>query len=269
MTTTEAPGRATMVLRQLDYWLTVYRRTWKGTAVFSFLMPLMYVGAMGVLLGEYVDQSGSGPARLEGATSYLAFIAPGILAAQAMQIGADESMWPVMGRLKWHKTYYSMIASPLSIADVVAAQVCYSLFRVGLSCGVFLLVLAPFDVYESALGAVVALPVQLLVGLAFVTPVLGYSAGLTSEQGFALIYRIGVVPMFLFSGAFFPISNLSEPLQWLARATPLWHGVELTRMLTLADLDWSMAVVHVAYLVAVGAAGWWWAVRRLTRRLVI
>ncbi len=269
MATTLAPGRATMVLRQVDYWITVYRRTWKGTAVFSFLMPLMYVGAMGLLLGEYVDRSGAGAARLEGAASYLAFIAPGLVAAQAMQIGADESMWPVMGRLKWHKTYYSMIASPLSIGDVVTAQVLYSLFRVGLSCGVFLLVLTPFDVYESGWGAVLVWPVSLLVGLAFVTPVLGFSAGLSSEQGFALIYRIGVVPMFLFSGAFFPISNLSEPLQWLARATPLWHGVELSRMLTLAQLDLSMAAVHVCYLVAVGALGWWWSVRRLTRRLVI
>ena len=173
-----------------------------------------------------------------------------------------------MGMIKWNKTYYGMIATPLSVADIVAAHLMFVLFRVATTAAVFMVVLAFFGVYASVLGAVLAFGVQLLIGLAFGAVIYGYTAGLSSEAGFALIYRLVIVPLFLFSGAFFPISNLSAPLEWLARLTPLWHGVDLTRMLTLGAVDGSAALVHVAYLAAMSAFGWWWAVRRLTNRLI-
>jgi lipooligosaccharide transport system permease protein len=256
---------ATMVVRQLDYWLTVYRRTWKGSAVSSFLLPLLYVAAMGVLLGGYIEGD---PARLEGASTYLAFVAPGLVAAHAMQTAAEETMWPVMGMIKWHRTYYGMIATPLSVADVVAGHLLFVLFRVTTACAVFLLVLAFFDVYDSLAGGLGALLVSALVGLAFAAPIYGLTAGLAGEAAFAVVYRLAIMPLFLFSGAFFPIANLSAPLEALARLTPLWHGVDLTRMLMLGTLDTPLVLLHVAYLGALAAAGWWWAVRRLTARLV-
>jgi lipooligosaccharide transport system permease protein len=264
--TVPAPtGRVAMVLRQTEYWITVYRRTWRGSAVTSFVMPLLYVGAMGVLLGGFVDR---GSANLDGAPTYLAFVAPGLVAAQAMQTATGEVMWPVMGAIKWNKTYYGMIATPLAIPDIIAAQFMFVLFRVALSCGVFVAVLGFFDVFATVWGAVLTFLAQLLVGLAFAAPLFGFSAGLDSEAGFAVIYRLAIVPLFLFSGAFFPISNLSPALEWLARLTPLWHGVDLTRMLSLDQVDWALAGVHVLYLAALSAVGWWWSVRRLTRRLV-
>ncbi len=173
-----------------------------------------------------------------------------------------------MGAIKWNKTYYGMIATPLTPADIVAAHLAYVLFRVATTAAVFMLVLGLFGVYASWGGAVLAFGVQLLVGLAFGSVIYGYSAGLSSEAGFALIYRLVLIPLFLFSGAFFPISNLSAPLEWLARLTPLWHGVDLTRMLTLDHVDGGLALVHLAYLTAMSALGWWWAVRRLTGRLI-
>ena len=260
------PSRAALVLRQAEYWGTVYRRTWKGSAVTSFVTPLLYIAAMGLLLGGYID---SGDAALGGAPSYLAFIAPGLLAAHVMQTAAGETMWPVMGMIKWNKTYYGMIATPLGISDIVAAHLMFVLFRVATTSAVFMVVLAFFGVYASWAGAMAAFFVQLLIGLAFASVLYGYTAGLTTEAGFALVYRLGVVPLFLFSGAFFPITNLSAPLEWLARVTPLWHGVDLTRMLTLGDLEGSAALVHLTYLVVMAAAGWWWSVRRLRRRLII
>jgi lipooligosaccharide transport system permease protein len=259
-------GRLAMVGRQVDYWMTVYRRTWRGSAITSFLMPLLYVLAMGVLLGGFVDHSGSG--GLEGAPTYLAFVAPGLLSAHAMQIAVGEVTYPVMGLIKWNKTYYGMLATPLSVPDVVAAHLGFVLFRVGSSCAVFLAVLAAFGVFETVPGAVAAFFVQVLIGLAFATPLYGYTAGLKSESGFAVVYRLLVMPLFLFSGAFFPISNLPPSLEWLARLTPLWHGVDLTRMLSLDHVDLSAVMVHVAYLAVMAALGWWWAVRRLTNRLV-
>ncbi|HSE69161.1 MAG TPA: ABC transporter permease [Nocardioidaceae bacterium] len=258
-------GRLAMVLRQREYWSTVYRRTWRGSVISSFVSPLFYVAAMGVLLGGYVD---AGDASLEGAPTYLAYIAPGLLAAHVMQTASGEVLWPVMGMIKWNKTYYGMIATPLSVADIVAAQLMFVLFRVGSTAAVFMLVMAVFGVFETVTGALLAFGVQLLIGMAFASVIFGYTAGLSSEAGFALIYRLVIVPLFLFSGAFFPISNLSAPLEWLARLTPLWHGVDLTRMLTIGSVDGSTALVHLAYLGVMSAFGWWWAVRRLTNRLV-
>jgi lipooligosaccharide transport system permease protein len=259
------PGRLELVLRQVDYWGTVYRRTWKGSAISSFVTPLLYVAAMGILLGGFIDAEG---ADLGGAPTYLAYIAPGLLAAHVMQTASGEVLWPVMGMIKWNKTYYGMIATPLRVSDIVAAHLMFVLFRVATTAAVFMVVLAFFGVYTSVLGALVAFAVQLLIGLAFGAVIYGYTAGLSSEAGFALIYRLVIVPLFLFSGAFFPISNLSAPLEWLARLTPLWHGVDLTRMLTLGSVDGAAALVHVAYLAAMAAFGWWWAVRRLTNRLI-
>jgi lipooligosaccharide transport system permease protein len=261
-----SPSRLTLVLRQVDYCGAVYRRTWKGSAVSSFVTPLLYVGAMGILLGGFIDAGGT---HLGGAPTYLAFIAPGLLAAHGMQTAAGETMWPVFGMIKWNKTYLGMIATPLRIPDIVAAHLLYVLFRVGTTSAVFMVVLAFFDVYASWTGAVAAFFVQLLVGLAFGSVLFGYTAGLSTEAGFAVIYRLGIVPLFLFSGAFFPITNLAVPLQWLARVTPLWHGVDLTRMLTLGQVDAGLALVHMVYLVAMAAVGCWWSVRRLTRRLIV
>jgi lipooligosaccharide transport system permease protein len=253
------------VVRQADYWLLVYRRTWKGSVISSFVNPVLYVLAMGVLLGRYVD---AGPARLGGASSYLAFVAPGLLAAQSMQTAFGETSYPVLSRLKWDKAYYAMSASPLSVGDIALAHLTYAAARIALGSVVFVLVMAPFGVFAGVGGAVLALLAQLLVGLAFATPLYAFSAGLRDESAFSLVFRLGMVPLFLFSGAFFPITNLAGWMQVLARVTPLWHGVELTRMLTLEQVDAGAAAGHVLYLLAVVVAGHAWALRRLGRRMV-
>jgi lipooligosaccharide transport system permease protein len=274
MSTTETTGtppssaprsRLAGAIRMTDYWATVYARTWKGSVITSFVTPLLYIVAMGVLLGGFIAGD---PDKLEGATSYLAFVAPGMLAAQAMTTVFGEVTYPVMGMIKWQRTFYGMIASPLEIADVVLAHLGFVLFRVGTVCAVFTLVMAPFGVFESWWGVLLAFPVQLLIGLAFAAPIYALTVSMRDESGFSLIFRLGMIPMFLFSGAFFPISNLGTVMEWLARLTPLWHGVDLTRMLVLGTVDWWAALVHVVYLAAFAVAGYLIAVRKLTQRLV-
>lgn len=261
----DRPSRLELVSRQSDYWLTVYKRTWRGSVFSSFLTPLLYVLAMGVLLGGFVEGD---PAELEGATTYLAFIAPGLVAATAMQLIFGETTYPVMGMLKWQRIAFGMTSTPLGPIDVLNAHLAFIVFRIATVCGVFMLVMAPFGVYESVLGVAGAFLVQILIGLAFATPIYGLSAGLRDESAFGVLYRLGMIPLFLFSGCFFPIANLPGWMETLAQLTPLWHGVDLTRMLTLDTLDGGMALLHIAYLVALAALGYWWAVRRLTRRLV-
>ena len=251
--------------RQLDYWLTVYKRTWKASVVSSFLSPVMYVLAMGVLLGGFIAGD---PDQLEGATSYLAFVVPGLVAAHAMQTAVGEVTYPVMGAIKWHKTYYAQLATPLEPAHLVSGHLMFVLFRLVTTCGVFMLVLAPFGVFATWWGPFAAYGAQLLVGMVFASLVYGWSARLRDEAGFGVLFRLGIFPLFLFSGAFFPVTNLGDAGAWVARLTPLWHGVNLSRMFSVGVVDWSVAAINVAVLVALLVVGWFWSVSGLTKRLV-
>jgi lipooligosaccharide transport system permease protein len=242
----------------------MYRRTWKSSVVTSFASPLLYVLAMGVLLGNYVHAS---PQRLDGAPSYLAFIVPGLVAAQAMQTAVFESTYPVMSALKWQKRFYAQLASPLEARDLANAMLAFILFRVGSTCGVYFLVMAPFGVFATWWGPIVAWAVTVLTGMAFAVWTFAFSSVIRSEASFGLVFRLGLIPLFLFSGAFFPISNLGPVLAWVARLTPLWHGVDLTRMLCLDHIDGSTALLNLAVLLVVLVVGWWVAIRTLTRRL--
>jgi lipooligosaccharide transport system permease protein len=256
--------------RLVDYWWIVLRRTWQGGVISSFLTPLLYVLAMGVLLGGFIEGD---PETLDGATSYLAFVAPGLLASQVMVTVFGETTWPVLGSIKFDRTYLAMIATPLRVRDVVLGHLGFCLVRVAIVAAVFVLVLVPFGVFASWWGAVAAFAVQLLVGAAFAGPVYAITVRALSEAVNNLLFRIVMMPLFLFSGAFFPVDNLPQPLEALARVTPLWHGVDLTRMLTTApspqDLDGARLLVHVAYLAAVAGIGLWAAVRQLERRLSV
>jgi lipooligosaccharide transport system permease protein len=258
-------GPVTGVLRQVDSLVTIYRRTWKGTVFSSFVSPLFYVLAMGVLLGSYVHVSSQ---RLEGAPSYVAFIVPGLIAAQAMQTAVGETTWPVMSAIKWQKTFYAQLATPLRPRDLANAMLCFVLFRVGSTCGVYFLVMAPFGVFATWWGPVLAWLVTMLVGLTFGTWVFAFSAHTRSEASFTLIYRLGLIPLFLFSGAFFPISNLGTVGEWVARCTPLWHGVNLIRMLCLDTVVGSTAAINLLVLVVLTIIGWGLALRSLRARLL-
>lgn len=264
-TPTAPSGLVSGALRMVDYWLTVAARTWKGAVVTTFVTPFLYVLALGVLLGGFIEAD---PATLDGATTYLAFVAPGMVAAHSMNIAFAEMTYPVMGMLKWQRIYYSMIASPLAPSHIVLAQVAWVVLRTLLACGVFLLVLAAFGVFDTFWGVLAAWVLQGLIVLAFTTPVLLFSLSIRGEESFALIFRLGMIPLTLFSGTFFPIGNLGPVLEKIAMASPLWHGVDLTRMLTLGRLDWGVAALHVVYLVVLAAVCWWLAIRKLAERLV-
>jgi lipooligosaccharide transport system permease protein len=257
----------TLVTRLAPYWLTVYRRTWRGSVVTSFLMPFLYLAALGVGLGSFVDDN-AGPSALGGVT-YLAFIAPGLLAITAMQTAIGETTYPVMGGFKWHRVYFSMAATPLQVADIVAAQLAFVLVRILISCGFFVAILALYSAVGTWWQALLVLAVMLLIGSAHATPMIAISSRMKNESGFALVFRLGVLPMSLFSGAFFPISQLPAALEWLAYLTPIYHGVDLCRMITLGEGNGWLAAAHVAYLAAFTAVGWYFSVTGFARRLAL
>lgn len=264
-TSTGGLGFVDGVGRQVDYWVTVSRRTIRGSLVTSFVAPLFYVVAMGVLLGGFVDAD---PAELEGATSYLDFVVPGLIAGHAMQTAVGEATWPVMGMIKWQRVYDSMLATPLEVRHVVGAHLGAVVVRLAATCGVFNAVLLPFGVYETWWGLLLAFGSQVLCGTAFASVVYGFTTRSRTEEGFNVVFRLGVLPMFLFSGAFFPIANLGDAGAAAARLTPLWHGVNLSRMFALDHVTWWVAGVNVAVLLALCVAGWFWSVSGLQKRLV-
>jgi lipooligosaccharide transport system permease protein len=251
-------------LRAVSYWALAYRRTWRGSIVSTFLTPVLYLLAMGVGLGSFVDKGGHQAAL--GHLSYLKYVAPGLAAATAAMTGTGEASFPVMGAIKWTKTYYAMLATPLGVGDVLVAHLVWIAARVAMATTGYLIVMAAFGATPS-LETVAVLPAGVLVGMAFATPLAAYSATQENDGSLSLVYRLGMIPLFLFSGIFFPVSQLPEGVRVLAYATPLWHGVELTRALTLGRVSAGAAVGHVAYLAALTALGVVAAKRVFTRKL--
>jgi lipooligosaccharide transport system permease protein len=243
--------------------LAAYRHFWRSSLISTVLEPVLFLAAMGLTLGVLVDR---GPG-LPGGLSYLAFLAPGLLAAAAMQNAAFESTYPVLGAIKWDKTYEAVLATPAGVRDILVGHLLYVAFRVGTSAALFLGVLVLFGAAASPL-VVLALPAALLTGLAFAAPITAFAARLENDTGFAALQRFLILPMFLFSGTFFPVTQLPEVLRWVAYATPLWHGVALARGLALGTPEGGPALVHVGYLLLWFLAGTALAARTLRRRLV-
>jgi lipooligosaccharide transport system permease protein len=253
-----------LAVRPLEFFIVQYRRVWRGTAVSSVVTPVLYLLAFAIGLGTFVDRS----TDLDLGVPYLEFVAPGLLAATAMQVASFEASWPVLSAIKWSRQYHAMLATPLRIGDVLLGHQAFIAFRMLMTATVYLAAIAAFGAVNSPLG-VLAIPVTVLVGLAFAAPIAAWGAYTESDASFVAIFRFLVLPMFLFSGTFFPIERLPGVLEVVAYATPLWHGVDLCRQLTLGEVDPASSAFHLAYLLgftALGLAAAYWSYRR---RLVV
>lgn len=265
---------AAPAVRVLEHELLVYRRAWRGSVFSSFLSPVLFLAAMGLGLGTLVDAGASAGTSTPGANaaalagvSYLAFLAPGLLASTAMQTAASESTFPVMAGIVWVKSFHGMIATPIRPSDVVVGKLVYIGLRLLLVVGVFFVVSVAFGAISRP-EAVLAVLAALLTGLAFAAPIAAFSATQRDTNGFNSLFRFGVIPLFLFSGTFFPIEQLPAILQPIAWLTPLWHGVDLCRSLALGTVEPGLAMVHVAYLGTMAALGIAASFATFRRRLV-
>jgi lipooligosaccharide transport system permease protein len=250
-------------LRSYELWLAQYRRVWRGTLVTSIVTPTLYLAAVGVGLGSLVNRASNAP----GGGSYLDFVAPGLLAAAAMQIAAQDSSWPVQAAIRWTRTYFAQLATPLGVRDILLGHQLFIATRVALSAIAYSIVIAAFGGVDSAYGALVPLA-ALLVGFAFSLPVAAYAAYVNHDGALVPIFRFVIFPMFLFSGTFFPVTRLPVPLDWLAYATPLWHGVDLCRDLAHGHVSAFADVGHAAYLALWAIVGYRLALITYNRKLV-
>jgi lipooligosaccharide transport system permease protein len=250
-------------LPALEFWLRAYRRSWRGSVFSGFFAPLLYLGSLGYGLGSLVDDGGTGVA---GGVAYVAFVAPGVLAATAMQTAIGESTYPVWGAVKWQRQYLAMLATPLTVVDVLLGHLAFLVLRVVFVTVSFVVVGALLGVFTSPWVAVAAL-VAVLGGIVHALPVMAYAVRADDETGFTMIFRFGVVPMFLFAGTFFPVDQLPAVLRPVAWATPLWHATALCRDLSLGAVSWFHDLGHLGYLVLWLVAGAWLVIRSYTRRL--
>ena len=252
-------------MRPLSYFWTQFLRTWKADIGTTFLTPVLYLASLGLGLGSLVGH-GHALASL-GGESYLSFVAPALLAATAMQVAMSRSTYEIFGYLnRWNGTYLSMQASPLSIDQIMVGQLTWIVARVLLASAFYLAASSAFGAVRSP-AAAADLVVGPLVGLAFAAPVCAYSVHARTDQTFAVIFRLVMLPLFLFSGTFFPVSQLPVTLRYVTYALPLWHGVQLSCDLYAGRIDGPADLGHLAYLVAFIAAGALLARHSYRRRL--
>jgi lipooligosaccharide transport system permease protein len=252
--------------RVLEHRAVQYRRTFRSSVFTSFLSPVLFLTAMGIGLGGYVDRSGG--AALGGLT-YLQFLAPGLLAATVMQSAAFEATFPIIGGLNWQRTFHAMYATPLTPSDIAYGNLAWMAIRMAMIATVFTIVIVAFGAAHSPL-VVLGIPVAILTGMAFAGPISAFSATQRNVNRFNVIFRFGIIPLFLFSGTFFPIEQLPSFFQPLAWLSPLWHGVDLTRGLVLGTVGQNPAlmVAHVLILILIVAVSSWATARLIERRLV-
>lgn len=252
-----------MVWRVFEVHAKQYSRIWRSSLSTTFLNPVLFLLAMGVGLGSLVD-TGDGTAVL--GVAYLTFLAPGLLAATTMQTAAGDSAWPVMAGIKWIRTYHAALASPISVQDLVFGHLAWLIARLFLTATVFAFVMVFFGA-TSISQAFLSIPPAVLTGLAFGAAITAFTVRLKKDQALVSLFRFGIVPLFLFSGTFFPIEQLPTFMQPIAYATPLWHGVELTRGAALGiatTLPWFW---HVGYLVVLAAIGTYLAITGFRKQL--
>src|SRR6478672_2597330 len=264
MTSIARTTSSSTIGRVFEHRFLSYRRTFRASIFSSFLSPVMFLAAMGIGLGSYV----SDPTAI-GGVSYLVFLAPGLLAATAMQSASFESMFPIIAGLEWNRIFHGMYATPISARDIALGNLAWIIARLFLICSIFTLVIVLFGAAESPL-IVLAIPAAVLTGMAFAGPIAAFSATQKTPNRFTTIFRFGITPLFLFSGTFFPVSSLPAALQVLAWLTPLYHGVALTRGLSLGTAaDDPLAMLfHVAFLSTFAIVGGYLTVRNIGRRLV-
>ncbi|MGH9185799.1 MAG: ABC transporter permease [Acidimicrobiales bacterium] len=234
------------------HWMTIFS---------GFFEPVFYLFSIGVGIGELV-----GDLEIGGQTvSYESFVAPALLAASAMNGAVYDSTMNVFFKMKYAKLYDAVLATPMTAGDVALGEISWALIRGQLYATGFLVVMLATGLVESV-WAILALPAAVLIGWAFAACGMAATSYMKSWQDLEFVQLV-VLPLFLFSTTFYPLSTYPEGVQWVVQATPLYHGVTLVRGLTTGAVDVTLAG-HAAYLVVMGLVGLRIAGARLQKLLL-
>ena len=239
----------------------VAKRTWI-LFVSGFFEPFFYLLSIGVgiggLVGDVVTDTGT-------SLTYQQFVAPALLASSAMNGAVYDAVHNLYFKLRYSKLYDAVLATPLSAPDAAVGETTWALLRGASYSAAFLVIMAILGLVESW-WAVLALPAAILIGFAFAAVGLAATTFLRSWQDFEFV-QLAVLPLFLFSTTFYPLSTYPEPLQVVVRCTPLYHGIELVRRLVTGEVGWSL-LGNAAYLLVMGLVGLAIGARRLSGLLL-
>jgi lipooligosaccharide transport system permease protein len=241
----------------------VYKHAWM-IIVSGFFEPVFYLLAIGVGLGTLVPDIDGLP--------FAAFVAPGLLAASCMNGAISDGFFNIFFKLHFQRTYEGILATPMRVADVACGEALWALLRGSLYAAAFLVVVLALGAWTGepmlrSATAWLAWPAAVLVSGTFAAIALCITSFARRIEDFDVVMGLVVLPMFLFSGIFFPVSRYPEALQWVVQVVPLYHGVELLRQLTTGRVD-GMLALHAIYLAAIGTIALAVAMRRLERALV-
>ena len=236
--------------------LMVYRRAWM-TIFSGFFEPLFYLFSLGLGLGHFVG-------KVHG-VSYASYIAPALLASAAMNGAVYDATTNVFWKLRYGKVYDSILATPLTPVDVAIGETAWAQFRGALYATGFVVTAAALGLLHSW-WAVLALPAAMVVGFGFAGIGIAASTFLRTWQDFELV-QIVLLPMFLFSATFFPLSIYPVGIQWFVRFSPLYHAITLIRSLTLGAVG-PINLLNAAYLLVLGVIGIAIARRRMAGLLL-
>jgi lipooligosaccharide transport system permease protein len=253
-----APRTSAWVMVQRNF--IVYRSAWL-IFLTGFLEPVFYLFSIGIGVGQMID----GFTFNGQAVAYAAFVAPGMLAASAMNGAVLDSTFGIFFKLKYDKIYDGVLATPMRTVDIARGELIWSLLRSGVYSGGFLGVMAGMGLVESW-WAILAWPATWLIGFAFAGVGMALTTFMKSWQDFEYV-QLAIIPMFLFSATFFPITAFDGALRWVVEATPLYRGVALCRELTTGALSLDSAV-SVVYLLVMGTVGLMVASRRFDKLLL-
>jgi lipooligosaccharide transport system permease protein len=246
-----------LVFRVWQRELTLYRRIWPSTILSTLFDPILYLLAMGFGLGGYV-------AEIHG-VPYIQFIGPGLVASSIMTAAAYEAAWNSYVRIFVERSYEGMMTTPAELEDVVAGEIAWAATRSLISSTVMIGVLGVFGLIRSPWFVLVPL-LAMLAGVMFTVLGLAYTVRLKYMDQLTFMFTLGITPMYLFSGIFFPLDNMPLWLQTAAWISPLFHVVEVVRALVLGTPG-GMTLVHVGIIAAITLALWGWPSRVLRRRL--
>ena len=247
----------------LGYHWLLFLRTLRGVLISRFLLPVLFLAAMGLGVGSLVDDNSGG---VDG-VPYLLYVVPGLVMVTAMQTGVGESSWPVMGFVKWNQFYRAILNAPHSVGDTLRAHWLMIAFNIATSAVAFTLIAALFGGVRSW-WALLGVPIAVLTGMAFSTPLFIVAGKADNDSIYSAVFRLVVTPLMLFSGAFFPIDQLPVWMQPVAWATPLWHGIELGRAAFLGGPVPALWWVHLGVLTAYILIGAVLSQRAIEQKLV-
>jgi lipooligosaccharide transport system permease protein len=247
-------------LRVVERNTTAYRRQWY-LFLTGLVEPALYLLSIGIGVGGLV---GKVPAPGGELVDYKTFVAPGLMAAAAMNGAVLDTTFNFFFKFKYAHTFDAMLATPLRVRDVAYGEMTWALLRGALYSAAFLVTMAIVGLVESW-WALLSVPAGLLVGAAFAGAGIAGTTFMRSWIDFDYV-NLALIPMFLFSAVFFPISQYPDVVQWIVRVTPLYQGVVLERALVLGHVEWSL-LLNAAYLVVMAWLGLRVATRRLARML--